>query len=208
MQPPRATPHTCGFFRGRPRPLFCDASFSPLEARAWLDLAPDSLIVLPAAVRKSERRRKVSQCWVPTPVPLPTLPCGVCSSIPPRDAPASSQHRWAAERTGYQAGSCPSPTESAHVLVLGQPPGSPAGAWGAQPHQPFPQSPAPCPETRRAAPDLIWNLVNPRHAVSTGKLEQDRWWHRTGAPAPSTAAPQPCSCRPTGFRDSTTWHLS
>lgn len=127
---------------------------------------------------------------------------------PSRGCSCTSQRHWAAERTGYQAGSCPSPTESAHVLVLGQPPGSPAGVWGVRPRQPFPQSPAPCPETRRAGPDLIWSPVNPRHAAGTGKLEQDRRWHRIGAPAPSTAAPQPCSCRPAGFRDSSTWHLS
>lgn len=36
---------SCGFFLGRPRPLFSDTSFSPLEARGWLDLALDSLMV-------------------------------------------------------------------------------------------------------------------------------------------------------------------
>ncbi|TRZ16905.1 hypothetical protein HGM15179_010218 [Zosterops borbonicus] len=41
-------PRTCGFFLGRPRPLFSDTSFSPLEARGWLDLALDSLIVCPS----------------------------------------------------------------------------------------------------------------------------------------------------------------
>lgn len=57
----QGTPRTCGFFLGRPRPLFSNMSFSPLEARGWLDLAPDSLIVLPAAVRRSGKGRKVSQ---------------------------------------------------------------------------------------------------------------------------------------------------
>ena len=63
----QGTPHTCGFFLGRPRPLFSDVSFSPLEARAWLDLAADSLIVLPAVVRRSGRERKVGQRWLATP---------------------------------------------------------------------------------------------------------------------------------------------
>lgn len=46
VPPPPEPPCTCGFFLGRPRPLFSATSFSPLAARGWLDLAPDSLIVL------------------------------------------------------------------------------------------------------------------------------------------------------------------
>lgn len=73
----QGSPRTCGFFLGRPLPLFSDTSFSPLEARGWLDLALDSLIVLPAAVRRSRRGEEgqsvmayhADQCLSPHPLP-------------------------------------------------------------------------------------------------------------------------------------------
>lgn len=51
---------TCGFFLGRPRPLFSETSFSCFEARGWLDFALDSLIFLSSGSCKREDRR-VSQ---------------------------------------------------------------------------------------------------------------------------------------------------
>lgn len=70
----QGTPRTCGFFLGRPRPLFSATSFSPLEARGWLDLALDSLIVCPSRVRRSGREEgqsntALARCDIPQPSP-------------------------------------------------------------------------------------------------------------------------------------------
>lgn len=81
----QGTPRTCGFFLGRPRPLFSDTSFSPLEARAWLDLALDSLIFCPSSSEEEwEGGREEGQSAV-----APTSPHLGAGEMPP----APSRHR-------------------------------------------------------------------------------------------------------------------
>lgn len=99
--PAPPSPRTCGFFLGRPRPLFSDTSFSPLEARGWLDLALDSLIVCPSSGEEeweggmSVSHGSGSPCQPCHPLAL-TLGQGRCPVHPPGTG-------WGARCTGCRA---------------------------------------------------------------------------------------------------------